>query len=167
MASHEANKELTVDWLTPKYIIDSFPEFDLDPCASVHQEWATAKTMIKLPENGLLAEWFGRVWLNPPYGARQINPWLEKMALHGNGMALVFARTETLWFHEHVWPFASGVFFFKGRLSYIHGKALSGRAKYGANAACPSVLVSYGDECSELLQKCSLKGKFVKNGVLA
>lgn len=167
MASHESNKELTVDWLTPKYIIDAFPQFDLDPCASVHQQWDTAKTMIRLPVDGLGVDWFGRVWLNPPYGARQINPWLERMAEHGNGVALVFARTETLWFHEHIWPYASGMFFFKGRLSYVHGKALSERAKYGANAACPSVLVSYGEECGELLRQCSLKGAFVSCGAMS
>lgn len=161
MALHEENKTLTVDWLTPKYIIDAFPEFDLDPCASVHQQWNTAKSMIRLPDDGLQADWFGRVWLNPPYGHRVIEPWLKRMATHGNGVALVFARTETQWFHRCVWPFASGLFFFRGRLSYVHGKAASERQAYGGNAACPSVLVAYGDECRELVRSVKLDGAFV------
>lgn len=167
MSSHESNKELTVDWLTPKYIIDAFPCFDLDPCSSVNQQWNTAKVMIRLPDDGLSIDWFGRVWLNPPYGAKQIQPWMEKIAKHGNGIALVFARTETKWFHEYVWPFASGMLFFKGRLSYIHGRALSERAKYGANAASPSVLISYGQQCCQLLRDCQLDGHFIEcNSVL-
>lgn len=167
MAQHEANKTLTVDWLTPKYIIDAFPAFDLDPCASLHQQWDTAKTMIRLPVDGLSQEWFGRVWLNPPYGHRMIAPWLERMAQHNNGVALIFARTETLWFHKHVWPFASGMFFFKGRLSYVHGKAQTDRQKYGGNAACPSVLVSYGEECCEMLERIDLQGAFVRCGAMS
>jgi hypothetical protein len=161
MSSHESNKPKTVDWLTPKYIIDAFPQFDLDPCASQYQDFETAKTMIALPGDGLSAKWCGRVWLNPPYGAKLIDRWLQKLAVHNNGIALVFARTETLWFHKWIWVHASGLFFFKGRLSYTHAEALSERAKYGANAASPSVLVSYGRECRNLLASLRLDGAFV------
>ena len=161
MSSHENNKSETIDWLTPKYIIDAFPPFDLDPCSSQYQEHSTANTMIRLPDDGLSIKWFGRVWLNPPYGANLINAWLRRMASHNNGIALVFARTETLWFHDWIWNYCSGLFFFKGRLSYIHAKAFSERSKYGANAASPSVLVAYGSECNSLLKSVKLKGKYV------
>ncbi|HEX8183296.1 MAG TPA: DNA N-6-adenine-methyltransferase, partial [Blastocatellia bacterium] len=129
MSQHEQNKSLTVDWLTPPYITEALPVFDLDPCASTHQTLATARRMIVLPEDGLQVKWEGSIWLNPPYGHKQIAPWMRRMARHNNGVALVFARVETKWFHRLVWPFASGFFFFEGRLSFVHGQALTDRQK--------------------------------------
>ena len=161
MAQHESNKTACVDWLTPRYIIEAMPVFDLDPCASVNQQWPTAKEMIRPPADGLRAEWFGRVWCNPPYGHRVIGPWMKRMAEHANGVALVFARTETVWFHEYVWPYASGLLFFRGRLTFIHGEAVSQRQRYGGNAACPSVLVAFGSECRDVLESVKLAGAFI------
>ncbi len=40
--------------------------------------------------------------LNPPYG-EQTERWLAKLAKHGNGIALVYARTETKMFFDSVW----------------------------------------------------------------
>jgi hypothetical protein len=47
--------------------------------------------------DGLEREWFGFVWLNPPYGRGVLPLWLEKFARHGNGIALVPERTSTAW----------------------------------------------------------------------
>ena len=89
-------------WLTPPEIIKALGPFDLDPCAAPGQPWPTAKHHYALPQDGLQLPWFGRVWLNPPYG-QQTGLWLERLNQHGNGIALVFARTETAMFFEHVW----------------------------------------------------------------
>lgn len=92
----------TESWLTPPAIIQALGEFDLDPCACLHQPWPTAKGHYTIEDNGLLKAWAGRVWLNPPYGP-ETGRWLGRLAEHGNGIALVFARTETQMFFEHVW----------------------------------------------------------------
>ncbi|HVI40922.1 MAG TPA: DNA N-6-adenine-methyltransferase, partial [Anaerovoracaceae bacterium] len=91
-----SHKGATNVWLTPKWLLDELGEFDLDPCAAPNpRPFPTAKKMItEADECGLKASWHGRVWLNPPYG-KQIGPWLEKLKSHGDGIALVFARTET------------------------------------------------------------------------
>lgn len=99
-------------WLTPPAIKLPLGEFDLDPCAA--PGWPTAIEMWMPPRDGLAHGWSGRVWLNPPYG-RETGKWLAKLAAHGNGIALVFARTETRMFAEHVWPRAQGVLFLRGR----------------------------------------------------
>jgi len=39
--------------------------------------------------------------------------WLEKLKYHGNGIALIFARTETKCFFEHIWNDADAILFFK------------------------------------------------------
>jgi hypothetical protein len=107
--------------------------------------------MINEKENGLLCNWSGFVWCNPPYG-KSLGVWLERMALHNNGIALVFARTDTKAFHSHVWPYASSLLFLRGRITFCtpQGKP----APLGHNSGGPSVLIGYGWEAWQRLSKC-------------
>lgn len=107
----------THDWLTPPEILAALGEFDLDPCASQYQPWRTAREQFTILDDGLAREWAGRVWCNPPYGPHAAH-WLERCAAHGDAIALVFARTETAAFHEHVWPKADAILFLRGRLQF-------------------------------------------------
>jgi hypothetical protein len=104
---------------------------------------------------GLGTKWFGRVWLNPPFG-RQAAMWLWKMASHGNGIALVPARTETEMFYDSIWNVADAVCFIKGRphFHYVTGE----RAK--ANSGAPIALVAYGPHNANALRRADL-GKVV------
>lgn len=136
---HRAYRGRTDEWLTPPEIISTLGRFDLDPCAPINRPWDTSDHHFTVEDNGLHRRWFGRVWLNPPYGP-DTGQWLAKLAKHGNGIALIFARTETDMFFRHVWGCASALLFLRGRLHFHH---LDGsRAK--ANAGGPSVLVAYG-----------------------
>jgi hypothetical protein len=56
------------EWLTPPGLIRGLGEFDLDPCSPIKRPWNTAKHHYSIDDNGLQKKWFGRVWLNPPYG---------------------------------------------------------------------------------------------------
>lgn len=51
--SFEKSKNSTDEWYTPKYIIDSLGEFDLDPCAPVIPLYNTAKKMYNKNDDGL------------------------------------------------------------------------------------------------------------------
>lgn len=146
----------THEWLTPPAIVRALGEFDLDPCAPADRPWPTARNHIALPINGLNAEWSGRVWLNPPYGAHTA-AWLAKLADHGNGIALVFARTETSMFSEHVWPAASALLFLRGRPHFHHADGARARGNSGG----PMVLVAYGAENAEALDRSGLAGWLV------
>jgi hypothetical protein len=127
------------EWITPKWVFEPLGEFDLDPCASPSQPWPIARESFALPErDGLNEPWFGRVWLNPPYGPRT-GEWLSLLADHANGIALIFARTETRMFHRYVWEQASSVFFFWNRLTFHRPDGTQGRG----NAGGPSCLVAY------------------------
>jgi hypothetical protein len=152
------------EWLTPKYITDCLGEFDLDPCSPAERRpWDTAKEHWGIdsenPKDGLSEDWFGRVWCNPPYG-RETFKWLDKLAAHGSGIALIFARTETIGFHESVWNKAHSVMFFKGRLKFWHVDGVE-----GGTSNAPSVLVSYSeydtDKIREALTRGDIKGKLV------
>lgn len=126
------------EWLTPPEIIQALGTFDLDPCSPVNRPWPTAVHHLTVVDDGLMHEWNGRVWMNPPYGD-ETGVWLNRLADHGNGVALVFARTETAWFFEYVWKRAAAVFFFRGRVSFYHVNGDQGDA-----AGAPSCLVAYG-----------------------
>ena len=69
---------------------------------------------------------------------------------------MIFARTETAMFFEHVWAKADGVLFLEGRLHFYQVDGT--RAK--GNAGGPSVLLAYGKGNARALQHCSLKGAF-------
>lgn len=156
---HRAYRGLTDDWLTPLYVVQAVGPFDLDPCAGpMPRPWNTALNHIAPPEDGLKALWHGRVWLNPPYG-QQTGLWLSRLADHGNGIALTFARTETEMFHEQVWKRADGLLFLRGRL-FFH-RPDGSRAKH--NCGGPSVLIAYGLLNAERLRNSGLDGKYVDN----
>ena len=154
MGGHQSHRATTTTWLTPPHILRALGRFDLDPCA--HPAWPTADRLICLPEDGLAADWEGRVWLNPPYGSATW-AWLDKLAEHGTGTALVFARTETVGFVEQVWGKADALLFLHGRL---HFHRADGR-RADANSGAPSVLVAYGAEDARILSLCGLAGTYV------
>jgi hypothetical protein len=146
-------------WLTPPAILRALGPFGLDPCAAPEpRPWPTAAAHYAAPEqDGLELPWRGRVWLNPPYGPHT-GLWLERLADHGDGIAIIFARTETEMFFEHVWSRASGLLFLKGRL-HFH-RANGERAK--ANSGAPSVLVAYGESNLRALEESGIPGKIVR-----
>lgn len=154
MGSHQSHAADTVVWLTPPHIIEALGPFDLDPCGAPN--WTTAERHIRLPEDGLRAPWKGRVWLNPPYGSEAWR-WLNRLADHGHGTALIFARTETEGFVRTVWDRATALRFLHGRLSFHHANG----KRAAANSGAPSVLVAYGTRDAERLQSCELPGTFV------
>ena len=154
MGSHQSANATTTTWLTPPNITAALGDFDLDPCAA--PDWPTAERHIILPEDGLTADWSGRVWLNPPYG-KEAWVWLSKLADHGQGTALVFARTETAGFVSEVWGKASAILFLHGRLHFHYP---DGR-RAPANSGAPSCLVAYGDEDASILSGAEIAGTFL------
>lgn len=156
MGSHQSAKMKSDTWLTPPDIIERLGTFDLDPCCPAIMPWVTANTM--LHAGSVPRDWNGRVWLNPPY-SREASKWLKRISDHGNGIALIFARTETRWFRDYVWSKASGILFISGR---IHFHLADGsRAK--ANAGAPSCLVSYGINNLNSLRESNIAGYVVSD----
>lgn len=161
IGGHHSAAAISTTWLTPQPILDAvggWRSFDLDPCAAPDpRPWPTARRMnAEADGDGLAIQWTGRIWLNGPYGA-ELTAWLDKLARHDHGTALMFARTETEMFHRHVWERASGLLFLEGRLFFHYADGT--RAK--ANAGAPSVLAAYGQEDMDRLAACDLAGAFV------
>lgn len=156
LSSHQSARMMDDEWLTPPEILNALGRFDLDPCAPVIRPWDTADKHFTKLDDGLSKEWFGRIWLNPPFG-REVGKWLAKLVSHGNGIALVAARTETEWFFEHIWERADSVLFLKGRPHFHYVSGL--RAAF--NSGAPICLAAYGADNDYALHSCQLKGKWV------
>lgn len=159
VGGHQSARMRSDEWLTPPFVLDALGSFDLDPCSPVSRPWKTARKHYTIEDNGLNQVWQGRVWLNPPYG-QQTEEWMRRLAGHGNGVALIFARTETAIFFPWVWARADAVLFLKGRLHFHNVKGE--RAK--ANAGGPSVLVAYGLNNARTLRDCGLPGACLRLG---
>jgi hypothetical protein len=158
--SHTRREGLTTDdWITPKWLVDRLGPFDLDPCACIPQPWPCATRQYTIEDNGLMLPWEGMVWCNPPYG-RSTAAWLDRLSLHGNGVALVFARTETSCFFGSVWPRASALLFLRGRLTFHY--PLGNAPKAGHNSGGPSVLIAYGSAAAERLRANADLGALTK-----
>lgn len=163
LSAHQSPNAKSTTYLTPREILAPLGAFDLDPCAAPSpRPWPTADRHIELPDDGLAAEWVGRVWCNPPFG-REASAWLERMAAHGNGIALVPARTETAMFYRSVWGVATGVLFLRGRPHFCAGfdctvrhgtKTIHVRRgeRFPFNSGAPIALIAYGAANAEVLQ---------------
>jgi len=159
MGTHQSGRMDSDSWLTPRHVLDALGTFDLDPCAAPEpRPWLTAETHWTHADSALSRAWHGRVWLNPPYGGPSIvGPWMRRLADHGRGTALIFARTETAVFFETVWDAATAVLFLKGRLFFCRPDGTPA----AANAGAPSCLVAYGSTDAAVLSTCGLPGAFV------
>lgn len=156
MGGHQSHRMQKDEWLTPPELLAKLGGFDLDPCSPISPPWETAPKCYTIEDNGLAQDWKGRVWMNPPYGGEAAQ-WLEKLAAHGDGLALIFARTETRMFFDHVWEKADALLFLRGRLHFHHVDG----TRAPANSGAPSVLIAYGKANADCLQSIADMGAFV------
>lgn len=156
------------EWITPPSLVKCLDRFDLDPCHSLHQDNPKNKAIygrhamhvFTIKDDGLSKKWFGRVWLNPPYG-RSIAPFMEKMVIHGNGIALIPARTDTIWFQNLVFNRASAILFLRGRIKFFGQEGYA-----GYTATFPSCLVSYDNNPCRQISNFSVLYHFNNMGYL-
>ena len=126
----------TDEWPTPQDFFDHLDEefhFELDVCAT--PENAKCNQYFTKRENGLLQEWKGVCWMNPPYG-REIGQWVKKAYESALGGATVVcllpARTDTSWWHDYC---------MKGEIRFVRGRLKFGDAR--GNAPFPSAVVVF------------------------
>jgi DNA N-6-adenine-methyltransferase (Dam) len=154
LGSHQQCVGKSQDWITPAWIIAAVGPFDLDPCAADPRPWDCAR--VNWSTHGLERDWFGTIYLNPPYSRYEVSAWVSKLARHNNGVALLHARTETEWF-KPVWQHAAVILFLADR---IHFHRPNG-TREAANSGAPPVLAAFGDEAAQRLYRCGIGGALV------
>ena len=115
------------EWTTPMWLfkeLDVKFNFTLDPCCT--KESALCDKYYTIEDDGLNQDWGGEVvFMNPPYG-RSISKWVEKAykeSLKGAiVVCLIPSRTDTSYWHDYIFPYASDIEFLRGRLKFGDGK---------------------------------------------
>lgn len=130
------------EWGTPQEFFDKLDaEFHFDIDAAASKENAKCAKFFTKEDNALEQFWGENevIFCNPPYG-KEIGKWLEKGRKAAEcGCLVVFlihARTDTRWFHEHVYGKAE-IRFVKGRLKFTHKDGTRQSAPF------PSMVVIY------------------------
>jgi hypothetical protein len=152
MAEHEPCVGVSDEWYTPPEIFQALGlEFDLDPCSPGPGHWVPAHTFYTRVDDGLARPWFGRVFVNPPFGGRHGHlPWIERFLDHGNGIAIVRAYTSAGWFHDLALR-AQTMLFPRGKTKFIRPDGT-----IGSQPGHGVVLLGMGGRCNRALQASRL-----------
>ena len=144
------------EWYTPRWVLESLGDFDLDPCSPENRPYDTARIHVTKTQDGLNYDWgTSRVWLNPPYSKALLRQFMEKMAVHDNGIALLKNQTDNILWHEVIFPVAASMLFMRRRVRFLSPSGVSGNPFFG------SVLVAFGADNDRILRSCHLEGKYV------
>jgi hypothetical protein len=133
------------EWYTPTNVLErviaTLGVIDLDPCSnSRRRPNVPARVHYTKALNGLNRPWFGKVFMNPPYG-RDVKKWVAHLCNEFDAgrvqeaIALLHSRTDTVWFsllRDHSFCFVRGRLRFRG-----HGNN---------SAPFPSVLIYLGNK---------------------
>ena len=133
-------RHTTDEHRTPKALFDFlqsvYGPFTCDAAAT--KDNALCNFYFTKNDDALKHRWTGCVYINPPYG-RGIAAWCKYAyeQVHVGGSTAVVcmllpARTDTVWFHDYVLPYAQEVWWVRGRVKF-------GDAKQGA--PFPSMVV--------------------------
>jgi DNA N-6-adenine-methyltransferase (Dam) len=158
MAEHEPSIGLGDDWFTPKSYFNRLGlRFGLDPAHPGRDNPHCCVPALRIytkHDDGLRKPWPNDelLWLNPPFGGRRGQvPWLRKFFAHGNGIALVAARTSADWFHELVVPNAELLLFPDGKTKFVRADG-----SIGTEPGTGIVLIGAGEIACDALRQSGL-----------
>lgn len=138
------------EWATPQALFDELNAefgFLLDAAATVENRkcvnYRGLDHGLMECRNGLVFDWAESTWCNPPYSkCRAFIAKAAEEAKKGNTVVcLVYARTDTRWFHAHVYDATTNSFRPGVEVRFIKGRVKFGGAKAGAPA--PSMVVIF------------------------
>ena len=113
------NLEHSDNWATPEEFYNKLNNefnFDFDPCPLCYEEITPEK-------DGLLVDWGGSNYVNPPYSRKLKEAFVIKAIEESKKgklcVMLLPVSTSTKLFHEHIQPNAKEIRFVKGRIKFL------------------------------------------------
>lgn len=118
-----------VEWYTPPEVVRAVHEtlghIDLDPASSsTANEIVRADKFYSVDDDGLDLNWFGNVYLNPPYARGIVKKFVSKLIYEFNAgrvksaVVLVNAQTDAKWFSSLAQA-CTGAIFTQGRIRFV------------------------------------------------
>lgn len=150
----------SVEWYTPQPFVEAVRAvmggIDLDPAScEAANAVVGARAYYAKEHDGLRARWFGRVFLNPPYGKERgrsnQESWSARLLAEfqagrvAEAILLVNANTETRWF-QPLWAYP--ICFIRGRIAFWQPQ---GRRSASSRGTHGSVFVYLGRRPEEFL----------------
>jgi ParB family chromosome partitioning protein len=160
--AHVANNSGNNEWYTPSKYIELartvMGSIDTDPASSeIANKVVCADKYFTADTDGRNQEWFGNVWMNPPYAqplmgefAELVTSKYEKSEIE-QACILVNNATETHWF-QRMMDAASAVCFTKGRIKFVDvngnpgGAPLQGQAIIYMGSNTQDFVETFADE---------------------
>ena len=152
---HHARQATTVEWYTPTEIVEAarmtMGSIDLDPCTITNNPTG-ARMFYTAETDGLTKEWFGNVWLNPPFGKGFVE-WMHKANSEiasgrvSQMICLIPTWTNSKWFQSFGHRDVS--LCFPRPIRFIHGPTM----EPGKPAMSPNVIVYLGNRHREFAQQ--------------
>ena len=129
---------------TPKWIFDQLGlVFDLDVAHPIdYQTYVPAKVKYTIKDDGLSKEWFGNVWMNPPYS--KPSPWVNKFIEHKRGIAML-PLSQSYWSKE-IWNAADAITLTERQPKFLRPDGSEQGVRF------PTFLFALGEENVEALQ---------------
>ena len=130
-----------IEWYTPVEYVNAarsvMGSIDLDPASSVlAQQTIQATTYHTIHDNGLVQPWKGTVWLNPPYAAKLISPFVDKLIANlesrevTQAIMLTHCNSDTAWYHR-AWGVCSAFCQTRGRVRFYNMNGKSNSPTHG------------------------------------
>jgi hypothetical protein len=152
------------EWYTPPNFIASARKvmggIDCDPatCEKAN-ETVQAETTFTIEDSGLDHEWYGRVWMNPPYAQPLIREFSEKLVNQLSNIdqacVLVNNATETAW-GQLLLDACNAACFVRGRVRFLDPQGRPGAPLQG------QMILYYGDKASDFAVEFSEHGTVLK-----
>ena len=126
------------NWETPQELFDeACRKYKVRPSLDVCATRRNKKCALFFSKDSLSKQWNKSFFMNPPYGKNVIDKWIkyayEQHKKHNvTGIALIFSKTETKWWHKYIQDIAD-VHFIRGRVHFeLDGKKVVNSAPYGS-----------------------------------
>jgi hypothetical protein len=141
--AHVSNNSGENEWYTPECYIESarlvMGSIDLDPASSIiANERVKANKFYTQDDDGLSFDWYGNVWMNPPYSQPLIFQFISKLVeSKGVNQAIVLVNngTETQW-GQLLLSNSSAVCFHQSRIRFIDKYGNLGQAPLQGQMIC-------------------------------
>jgi hypothetical protein len=132
------------EFYTPEWVFQKLNiKFDLDVCAPENGiSWLPAENYYYEKIDGLAQDWYGKVWMNPPYSQPAL--WVDKFVTHDNGVCLLFL-SKAEW-AQKLWEHADAIVKLPTDFKF---ERIDGQRK---DIFMPVYLMSMGDYCTAHLK---------------